>query len=73
MSQSSVSYIVSMHIKANEFSIKSHNLSRRQPARMNYTSKSDMKVSRLNNQQLFEDLVRLENLLEVLQVNQRGK
>ena len=41
--------------------------------RMNHTSKSDMKVSRLNNQQLFEDLVRLENLLADLQANQRGK
>ena len=40
---------------------------------MNYTSKSDMEVSRLNNQQIFEDLVRLENLLADLQANQRGK
>ena len=40
---------------------------------MNHTSKSDMEVNRLNNQQFFEDLVRLENLLADLQENQRGK
>ena len=62
-----------MHIKTDELSIESHNLSRRQPVRMYHTAKSDMEVSRLNNQQLFEDLVRLENLLAALQANQRGK
>ena len=40
---------------------------------MNHTSKSDMQISQLNNQHIFEHLVRLEALLADFQANQRGK
>ena len=53
--------------------VKLHNLARKQPVRMNHTSKSDMAVSRLQINTFFEDLVLLENLLADLQANQRGE
>ena len=40
---------------------------------MDHTIKSDLEASRLNNAQMFEDLVRLDALLADLQANQRGK
>ena len=40
---------------------------------MDHTTKSAFEASRLNNAQMFEDLVRLDDLLADLQANQRGK
>ena len=40
---------------------------------MDNTTTSDLEASRLNNAQMFEDLVRLDALLADLQANHRGK